>query len=88
MASRFNVYDAHPYPYGFGVDKEDMWKFDETEPVMLVKAMIDWGARLASLLPRVLECWPADPSLSGDNCSFPEPLAQGRALPEQPLPSA
>ena len=35
-------------------------------------------------------CWSAGQKtlLSGDNCSFPEPLAQGRALPEQPLPSA
>ena len=48
VASRFNVYDAHPYPYGFGVDKEDMWKFDETEPVMLVKAMIESGVELLS----------------------------------------
>ncbi len=30
IASRFNVFDAHPYPYGFGVDKEDFWKFDPT----------------------------------------------------------
>ena len=24
IASRFNVFDAHPYPYGFGCDKKDM----------------------------------------------------------------
>lgn len=30
VACRFNVFDAHPYPYGFGCDREDMWKFDPT----------------------------------------------------------
>lgn len=48
IASRFNVFDAHPYPYGFGCDKEDMWKFDDSEPVQLVKAMCDAGVDLLS----------------------------------------
>ena len=43
MACRFNVFDAHPYPYGFGCDREDMWKFDPTEPVALVKMMVENG---------------------------------------------
>lgn len=48
IASRFNVFDAHPYPYGFGEDKEDMWKFDPTEPMALVKLMIENGVDLLS----------------------------------------
>ncbi len=48
IASRFNVFDAHPYPYGFGVDKGDMWKFDPSEPVALVRMMIDEGVSLLS----------------------------------------
>jgi 2,4-dienoyl-CoA reductase-like NADH-dependent reductase (Old Yellow Enzyme family) len=48
LASRFNVFDAHPYPYGFGCDKQDMWKFDSSEPEMLVKAMIEKGVDLLS----------------------------------------
>lgn len=48
IASRFNVFDAHPYPYGFGSDKEDMWKFDPTEPVALVKMMVENGVQLLS----------------------------------------
>lgn len=48
VASRFNVFDAHPYPYGFGCDKEDMWKFDPTEPVALVKMMVEEGVNLLS----------------------------------------
>ncbi len=48
IACRFNVFDAHPYPYGFGCDKEDMWKFDENEAKMLVKLLVDEGVQLLS----------------------------------------
>lgn len=48
VASRFNVFDAHPYPYGFGCAKDDMWTFDETEPVRLVKEMVKAGVGLLS----------------------------------------
>ncbi|AEV28145.1 NADH:flavin oxidoreductase [Sphaerochaeta pleomorpha str. Grapes] len=48
VASRFNVFDAHPYPYGFGCDHEDMWKFDSSESERLVTAMIEKGVDLLS----------------------------------------
>lgn len=48
VACRFNVFDAHPYPYGFGCDKDDMWKFDETEPKMLVQMLVNEGVELLS----------------------------------------
>ena len=48
VACRFNVFDAHPYPYGFGCDREDRWKFDPTEPVALVKMMVENGVDLLS----------------------------------------
>lgn len=48
IASRFNVFDAHPYPYGFGCDKDDMWKVDLSEPMQLVKMMIESGVELLS----------------------------------------
>lgn len=48
IASRFNVFDAHPYPYGFGEDKEDFWRFDPTEPMKFVKGMIECGVSLLS----------------------------------------
>lgn len=48
VASRFNVFDAHPYPYGFGSDRKDMWKFDPSEPVALVKMMVENGVDLLS----------------------------------------
>lgn len=46
VASRFNVFDAHPYPYGFGVDKENYMKPDLTEPLKLVRKMIENGVNL------------------------------------------
>jgi len=48
VASRFNVFDAHPYPYGFGGAKEDFWKFDPEEPIKLVKMMCESGVNLLS----------------------------------------
>lgn len=48
IASRFNVFDAHPYPYGFGCSKEDLWKFDATEPISLTKKMCQAGVNLLS----------------------------------------
>lgn len=48
VACRFNVFDAHPYPYGFGCDHNDMWKFDETEPLMLVRRMCESNVDLLS----------------------------------------
>ena len=48
VACRFNVFDAHPYPYGFGCKKDDMWGFDETEPLLLVKRMCEAGVELLS----------------------------------------
>ena len=46
IACRFNVFDAHPYPYGFGCDKEDFWKFDPEEPTRLVRMMCGAGVDL------------------------------------------
>jgi len=48
IACRFNVFDAHPYPYGFGEDKDDFWMFDPEEPIALVKMLCDLGAGLLS----------------------------------------
>ena len=48
IASRFNVFDAHPYPYGFGEDKDDFMKFDSTEPLQLVRMLCECGVQLLS----------------------------------------
>lgn len=48
IACRFNVFDAHPYPFGFGEDRTDMWKFDPAEPMALVRMLRDLGVNLLS----------------------------------------
>lgn len=45
-ACRFNVFDAHPYPHGFGVDKNDHMKYDPAEPEELVKNLCKAGVAL------------------------------------------
>lgn len=48
IAVRLNVFDYHPYPYGFGVDKEDFTKEDFTEPLQLVRLLCENGVNLLS----------------------------------------
>lgn len=48
VACRFNVFDAHPYPYGFGVGQENFWDFDATEPMALVRMLLEEGVGLLS----------------------------------------
>ncbi|GHU80083.1 hypothetical protein FACS1894191_4470 [Clostridia bacterium] len=48
LACRFNVFDAHPYPYGFGESTDDMWVFDAAEPVALVRMLCESGVGLLS----------------------------------------
>lgn len=48
VACRFNVFDAHPFPYGFGVSREDCFAWDETEPLRLVNELVKAGVGLLS----------------------------------------
>ncbi|MFA6504621.1 MAG: NADH:flavin oxidoreductase [Treponemataceae bacterium] len=48
VACRMNVFDAHPYPYGWGVDKDDCWKSDLREPLALAKLLAEGGLDLLS----------------------------------------
>lgn len=49
VACRFNIYDAHPYPYGFGcVPADGAPVFDSTEPLELVRLLCDAGVDLLS----------------------------------------
>ena len=71
IACRFNVFDAHPYPYGFGEDREDLWRFDPTEPIALTRMLVKRGVGLLSnsagnpyyIYPQVLR--PFDTSSTG-----------------------
>lgn len=46
VATRLNIYDGHPYPWGWGVDYQDAQVPDTTEPLRLVKLLWDHGVRL------------------------------------------
>lgn len=47
VACRFNMFDAHPRPYGFG-QGEDGWMFDPGEPLQLVRQLCENGVALLS----------------------------------------
>lgn len=49
VTTRLNIYDGIPYPYGFGVDKEDYLKPDFTEPILLVKELQKLGMPVINL---------------------------------------
>ncbi len=49
LTARLNLYDSIPYPYGFGVDREDERKADLREPVQLVKILADKGVEIFSI---------------------------------------
>ncbi|MBN1788251.1 MAG: FAD-dependent oxidoreductase [Sedimentisphaerales bacterium] len=45
VTTRFPMYDAIPYPYGWGVDKDDYKKPDFTEPKKLLKILQEKGVK-------------------------------------------
>jgi len=49
VTARLNIYDGIPYPYGWGVDKDDYTKLDLTEPVKLIKLLYEKGVRMLNL---------------------------------------
>jgi len=49
VTSRMNVYDAMPYPYGFGVDREDASRPDLSEPIELIRFLRSTGAPLVNI---------------------------------------
>lgn len=49
ISSRFNVYDAIPYPQGWGVSKTNELELDLEEPKKLVQLLVEQGVKLISL---------------------------------------
>lgn len=49
VATRLNVYDGHPYPYGWGVNRDDHRIPDLAEPKRLVMSLRDRGVRLINV---------------------------------------
>ena len=46
---RLNVYDGHPYPWGWGVDPDDPSKPDLSEPLRLIGLLRDAGVTLINV---------------------------------------
>jgi 2,4-dienoyl-CoA reductase-like NADH-dependent reductase (Old Yellow Enzyme family) len=87
VASRFNVFDAHPYPYGFGqLPEGGVWGFDESEPIRLTKLLCEAGVDLLSnsagnpyyIYPQVTR--PFDTSSQGIPTPEEHPLESVRRL--------
>ena len=49
VTTRLNIYDGIPYPYGWGVNSKDCFKYDMTEPIKLVRKLYDRGVRIINL---------------------------------------
>lgn len=49
VTARLNIYDGFPYPYGWGMDREDPEKVDLTEPIRLVRQLEDLGVHILNL---------------------------------------
>ena len=48
IASRINVFDAHPFPYGWGVDEKDFLKPNLNEPLKYIGLLKKQGINLLS----------------------------------------
>ncbi len=49
VSSRMNVYDAMPYPWGFGVKPDGSLDFDASEPIALIKELQRLGMSLVNI---------------------------------------
>lgn len=49
VTTRLNIYDGIPYPYGWGVNRDDHTKYDLAEPIKLVKILYEKGVRIINL---------------------------------------
>ena len=79
VVTRLGIYDAIPYPYGWGVDKDDYTKPDLTEPKKLVGLLQDRGVGLIDITI-------ANPYYNPHvGRPFNEPIVGGYDEPEHPL---
>jgi 2,4-dienoyl-CoA reductase (NADPH2) len=49
LAVRLNAYDGIPYPYGFGVSKDGSLSIDLSEPIALVRRLVQLGCSLFNI---------------------------------------
>ena len=79
VATRLNVYDGHPFPYGFGVDRRDPTEPDLSEAVELVGALAARGVALINVTA-------GNPYFTPHiNRPHDVPILQGRLADEHPL---
>jgi len=79
VVTRLGIYDAIPYPYGWGVDKDDYTKPDLTEPKKLISLLRERGVWLVNITA-------ANPYYNPHvGRPFNEPIVGGYEEPEHPL---
>jgi len=79
IVTRLGIYDAIPYPYGWGVDKDDYRKPDLTEPKMLIELLRQRDVKLINITI-------ANPYYNPHfGRPFNEPIVGGYESPEHPL---
>jgi len=79
ITTRMGIYDAIPYPYGWGVDKDDYTKPDLTEPKKLIALLRERGVKLINITA-------ANPYYNPHiGRPFNEPIVGGYEEPEHPL---
>ncbi len=49
VTTRLGIHDAHPYPYGWGMDPHDPMKPNLEEPKRLIRELYDMGVRLIDI---------------------------------------
>jgi NADPH-dependent glutamate synthase beta subunit-like oxidoreductase/2,4-dienoyl-CoA reductase-like NADH-dependent reductase (Old Yellow Enzyme family) len=49
VTCRLNIFDAHPYPYGWGVSEEDPMQPDLAEPKRLIHELYDMGVAMVNI---------------------------------------
>jgi len=77
LAVRMNVYDAIPYPYGWGTDQEG--NEDHTEPERLVRELENLGVKLINITAATPYLWPHI------NRPYDLPGSRGYQPPEHPF---
>ncbi|MBW8038728.1 MAG: NAD(P)-binding protein [Planctomycetes bacterium] len=79
VVTRLGIYDAIPYPYGWGVDKDDYTKPDLTEPKKLIALLSARGVKLINITA-------ANPYYNPHiGRPFNETIVGGYEEPEHPL---
>jgi len=79
VVTRLGLYDAVPYPFGWGVDKQDYTKPDLTEPKKLITRLVEHGVKMINVTV-------ADPHYNPHyGRPFHKPVVSGYESPEHPL---